>query len=103
MQRSAPFDGGKGGVPFPRHGGEVAFPLPVTVDLVFHQKVHGSGSLFQIVQFRPVREAGALLGFQIVLQVNEQADPSVALFWLPGGCRRRWRPPYSPCPGFSDG
>ena len=29
-------------------------------------------------------EPGALLGFEIVLDINEQADPSVALLWPPG-------------------
>ena len=69
-----------GGIPPSGHGGKTAFQFRIACDPMLCQKVHGPGRLFQIVQLRPMREPSALLGFEIVLDINEQADPSVALF-----------------------
>jgi hypothetical protein len=49
---------------------------------MFGQKVHGFCRLFQVVQFRPMGEDCALLRFEIVLNVNEKADPTITLFRL---------------------
>lgn len=51
---------------------------------MFGQEIHGLGGLFQIVQFRPMGEACALLRLDVVLNINEQADLSVLLFRLAG-------------------
>ena len=77
-------DGGMSGIPPLRQAGQSAFQFSIAVNAVLHQEVHGPGGLFQIVQLRPMREPGALLCLDVVLNVNEQADPSVMLLRLPG-------------------
>ena len=52
---------------------------------MFGEKVHGGGRPFQILNGRPPLVSGALLGLDIVLNVNEQADLPVALPRLSGG------------------
>ena len=52
---------------------------------MFGEKVHGGGRPFQILNGRPPLVSGALLGLDIVLNVNEQADFPAALFGLSGG------------------
>ena len=76
--------GGMGGVPFLRHGGQFTFQFFITINAMLRQEVHGLGGLFQIVQLRPMRKPGVLLGLNIVLDINEQADLPVTLFRLLG-------------------
>ena len=52
---------------------------------MFGEKVHGGGRPFQILNGRPPLVSGALLGLDIVLNVNEQADLPAALLGLSGG------------------
>ena len=52
---------------------------------MFGEKVHGGGRPFQILNGRPPLVSGALLGLDIVLNVNEQADLPAALPGLFGG------------------
>ena len=52
---------------------------------MFGEKVHGGGCPFQILNGRPPLVSGALLGLDIVLNVNEQADLPAALPGLSGG------------------
>ena len=52
---------------------------------MFGEKVHGGGRTFQILNGRPPLVSGALLGLDIVLNVNEQADLPAALPGLSGG------------------
>ena len=52
---------------------------------MFGEKVHGSSRSFQILNGRPPLVSGALLGLDIVLNVNEQADFPSALPGLSGG------------------
>ena len=52
---------------------------------MFGKKVHGGGCPFQILNGRPPLVSGALLGLDIVLNVNEQADLPAALPGLSGG------------------
>ena len=52
---------------------------------MFGEKVYGGGRPFQILNGRPPLVSGALLGLDVVLNVNEQADLPVALPGLPGG------------------
>ena len=52
---------------------------------MFGEKVHGGGRPFQILNSRPPLVSGALLGLDVVLNVNEQADLPAALPGLPGG------------------
>ena len=51
---------------------------------MFRQKIKRLGSLFEIVDFRPMCKAGALLGFQVILYVNEQIYFFVGGLWLSG-------------------
>src|SRR5699024_10507348 len=57
----------------------------ITADAVFGEKVHSSGRPFQILNGCPPLVSGALLGLDVVLNVNEQADLLVALLGLSGG------------------
>ena len=52
---------------------------------MFGEKVHGGGRPFQILNGRPPLVSGALLGLDVVLNVNEQADLPAALLGLFGG------------------
>ena len=52
---------------------------------MFGEKVHSGGRPFQILDGRPPLVSGALLGLDIVLNVNEQADLPAALLGLSGG------------------
>lgn len=77
-------DGGMNGIPPLRQAGQSAFQFSIGGDPMLRQEVHGPGGLFQVVQLRPMCEPGALLCLDIILNVNEQADPSVTLLRLPG-------------------
>ena len=59
--------------------------LLITGDTMFGQEVQRFSSPFQILDGRPVFVAGALLGFEIVLDVDEQAGLPGALLRLAGG------------------
>ncbi len=59
--------------------------LLITGDTMFGQEVQRFSSPFQILDVRPVFVAGALLGFEIVLDVDEQAGLPGALLRLAGG------------------
>lgn len=72
------------GVPLLRGGVQSPSQFLVAVAPMLRQVVHGSGRLFQVVQLRPVREPGALLRLDIVLNINKQAAPPVTLLWLHG-------------------
>ena len=52
---------------------------------MFGEKVHGGGRPFQILDGCPPLVSGTLLGLDIVLNVNEQADLPAALLGLSGG------------------
>ena len=52
---------------------------------MFGEKVHGGGRPFQILNGRPPLVSGALLGLDIVLNINEQADFPAAMPGLSGG------------------
>ena len=52
---------------------------------MFGEKVHGGGRPFQILNGRPPLITVTLLGLDVVLNVNEQADLPTALPGLPGG------------------
>ena len=52
---------------------------------MFSEEVHGGGCPFQILNGGPPLVSGALLGFDVVLNVNEQADRPTALLGLSGG------------------
>ena len=54
-------------------------------DPMFGQEVQRFRGPLQILDSRPVFVADALLGFEIVLDVNEQAGLPGALLWLAGG------------------
>lgn len=51
---------------------------------MFGKKVHGGSRSFQILNSCPPLVSGALLGLDIVLNVNEQTDLSAALLGLSG-------------------
>ena len=51
----------------------------ITADAVFGEKVHGGGRPFQILNGCPPLVSGALLGFDVVLNVNEQTDLSATV------------------------
>ena len=51
---------------------------------MFGEEVHGGGCPFQILNGRPPLVSSALLGLNVVLNFNEQADLPTALPWLPG-------------------
>ena len=57
----------------------------IATDTVFSEEVHGGGCPFQILNGGPPLVSGALLGFDVVLNVNEQADRPTALLGLSGG------------------
>lgn len=76
--------GGMGGVSFLRHSDQSAFQFSIAVNAMLRQEIHGLGGLFQIIKLRPMGEPGALLCPDVILDINEQADLSVTLFWLPG-------------------
>mgnify|MGYP007020501102 CR=1 FL=1 len=59
--------------------------LVIAGDPMFGQKVQRFSGPFQILDGRPVLVTGALLGFEIVLDVDEQAGLPGALLWLAGG------------------
>ena len=69
-------------------GGNSVAPLHqflIAADAVLGEKVHGGGRPFQILDGRPPLVSGILLDFDIVLNVNEQADLPAALLGLSGG------------------
>lgn len=51
---------------------------------MFGEKIHSGRRPFQILNGRPPLVSGALLGFDIVLNINEQADLTAALLGLSG-------------------
>ena len=51
-------DGGMSGIPPLRQTGQSALQFSIAVNAMLRQEVHGPGSLFQIVQLRPMREPG---------------------------------------------
>ena len=53
--------------------------------MCIRDRVHGGGRPFQILNGRPPLITGALLGLDIVLNVNEQADLPATLPGLSGG------------------
>ena len=57
----------------------------IAADAMFGEKVHGGSCPFQIFNGRPPLVSGALLGLDVVLNVNEQVDLSAALPGLLGG------------------
>ena len=57
----------------------------IAADAVLGEKVHFGGRPFQILNGRPSLVSGALLGHDIVLNVNGQADLPAALSGLSGG------------------
>ena len=59
--------------------------LLITGDPMFGQEVQRFGGPLQILDGRPVLVTGALLGFEIVLDVDEQAGLPGALLRLAGG------------------
>ena len=59
--------------------------LLITSNSMFGQEVQRFSGPFQILDGRPVFVAGALVGFEIVLDVDEQAGLSGALLRLAGG------------------
>ena len=69
--------GGNGVAPF--------LQFLIATDTVFSEEVHGGGCPFQILNGGPPLVSGALLGFDVVLNVNEQADRPTALLGLSGG------------------
>ena len=54
---------------------------------MFGEKVHGGGRPFQILNGRPPLITGALLGLDIVLNVNDQTDLPTMLSELSGRTR----------------
>ena len=52
---------------------------------MFGEKVHGGGHPFQILNGRPPLVSDSLLGLDVVLNVNKQADLPIALPGLSGG------------------
>ena len=52
---------------------------------MFRQEVQRFRRSLQVLNGRPMLVAGALLGFDVVLNVNEQADRPTALLGLSGG------------------
>lgn len=59
---------------------------------MFCEEVESFGSLFEVVDFRPMCKAGAFLGFQIVLNVYEQIYFLAGRFRLPGWAGRSGDP-----------
>ena len=59
---------------------------------MFGEKVYGGGRPFQILNGCPPLLSCALLGLDVVLNVNEQTDISAALPGLPGGARASSNP-----------
>ena len=57
----------------------------IAADAVFGEKVHSGGRTFQILNGRPPLVSGALLGLDVILNVNKQADLPAALLGLSGG------------------
>ena len=51
---------------------------------MFSEEVERLGRLFEIVDFRPMCKASALLGFQVILYINEQVYLFVGGLWLSG-------------------
>ena len=51
--------------------GQFVFQFSIAAYPVFGQEVHGFGSLFQIVQLRPMCETCALLRLDVILDINE--------------------------------
>lgn len=72
-------DGGGGNGVAPFH------QFLIAADAVFDEKVHSGGRTFQILNGRPPLVSCALLGLDIVLNVNEQTDLPAALPGLSGG------------------
>ena len=78
------FDLGVYAIPVIRYGRKFFREPSIALYPVFGQKIYRPCRLFQVVQFCPMREPRALLCFEIVLNINEQADTTVTLFWLTG-------------------
>ena len=56
----------------------------IVADTVLSEKVHGGSCPFQILNGRPLLVSSALLGLDVVLNANEQADFPFALPGLSG-------------------
>ena len=69
----------------------------IAANAVFGEEVHGGGCPLQILNSRPPLISGALLGLDIVLNVNEQADLPATLPGLSGGTGASGNPG---CNGF---
>ena len=72
-------DGGGGSGVAPFH------QFLIAANAVFGEKVHGGGCPFQILNGCPPLVSGALLGLDIVLNVNEQVDLPATLLGPSGG------------------
>ena len=72
------------GIPACGYCVQFTFQFSITAYPVFRQEIHGLGGLFQIVQLRPMGEARALVCFDVVLDINKQANLSVPLLRLAG-------------------
>ena len=57
------------GIPACGYCAQFAFQFPIAAYPMFGQEIHGLGGLFQIVQFRPMGEAGALLCLDVILDI----------------------------------
>src|SRR5699024_7863006 len=74
-------DGGSG------NGVAPFYQFLIASDAVFGEKVHGGGRPFQILNGRPPLVSGALLGLNVILNVNEQVDLPTMLSELSGRTR----------------
>lgn len=78
------FDGGQQSVLGSYHLIPFSLQLLIVGDTMFYEEIERLGCLFEIVDFRPMCKANALLGFQVVLNINEQVYLFVSGLWLSG-------------------
>ena len=56
-------------------------------DTVFSEEIERLGRLFELVDFRPMCKVETLLGFQVILHINEHIYLFVSGLWLFGWAR----------------
>ena len=56
----------------------------IALDSTLYNEVHGGGRPLEILNGRPPLVYGVLLGFDIILNINEQTDTAVTLLQLSG-------------------
>lgn len=86
------FDGGQQLVLGGHYFIQFSLQLLIVGYSMFSEEIQRLGRLFQIVDFGPMCKASALLGFQVILNINEQVYLFIDSLWLSGWTGRSGNP-----------